>query len=247
MLTVFSPRPANFLCCLIFAASALFASARLFAAELPSMQEQLGAELFQRRCVICHGSDGMGEGVLALILPNYPNTNLMQPRLTSSLSDIRQAIDEGPAFRDSSIFMPPWRDELEPREIDALAMFVQFLRSEPVQALALARAAAAVVPPTPRIGHALFLGRCSNCHGHDADGSGRRAAMLQPPPADLIHSGLSEVEMRRVIKLGGEATGRSPAMPPWGREFSDTEIEAILLHLRKMRETYRSRQRNNND
>ena len=101
--------------------------------------------------------------------------------------------------------------------------------------------AAAVIPPSPRIGHALFLGRCSNCHGHDAVGNGRRAIMLEPRPANLIHSGVSEAEMRRVIKLGGEATGRSPAMPPWGREFSDTEIEAILLHLKKMRATYRSR------
>jgi mono/diheme cytochrome c family protein len=44
---------------------------------------RLGALQFQHRCAICHGSDGLGEGPLPMLIANYPNTNLMQPRVAT--------------------------------------------------------------------------------------------------------------------------------------------------------------------
>jgi hypothetical protein len=36
--------------------------------------------------------------------------------------------------------------------------------------------------------------------------------------------------------LGGAVLLRSPAMPPWRGEFSETEIESIILHIHALRQ-----------
>ncbi|MFK5915805.1 MAG: cytochrome c, partial [Woeseiaceae bacterium] len=40
-----------------------------------------GANVFQARCALCHGTDGLGEGILSLQLKDYPNTNLRDSKV----------------------------------------------------------------------------------------------------------------------------------------------------------------------
>jgi len=196
---------------------------------------RLGAWLFQQRCAICHGSDGLGEGVLSMSIPNYPNTNLLLPRVTTDSTTIRRAIAEGPRFADISTFMPPWNEAMTDAEIDAMTLFVVYLRQDLSAAIVFAREAARRMPPSARIGRALFLGRCAICHGADGMGTGRLAARLQPRPSNLASSRAEDAHLRDIIALGGAAAGRSPAMPAWRAEFSEAEIESILLHINALR------------
>jgi len=196
-----------------------------------------GAQLFQQRCAICHGSDGLGEGVLAMSIPNYPNTNLLLPRVATDSSSIRRVIVEGPLFADISPFMPPWKDAMTDAEIEAATLFVVYLRQDLTTAIVFAREAARLMPPSARIGRALFLGRCAICHGADSMGSGRLAARLQPKPSNLANSRVEDAYLRSIISLGGAAVLRSPAMPAWDSEFSESEIESIIFYLHTLRKT----------
>jgi len=197
---------------------------------------RLGAQLFQQRCAICHGSDGLGEGVLSMSIANYPNTNLLLPRVSTDSTSIRRAIVEGPLFADISPFMPPWSDAMSESEIDAVTLFVVYLRQDLSAAIVYAREAARLMPPSARIGRALFLGRCATCHGADGAGGGRLAVRLQPRPSNLAISQAVDAYLSSIINLGGAALLRSPAMPPWRGEFSETEIESIILHIHALRQ-----------
>ena len=70
-----------------------------------------GAHVFQARCALCHGSDGLGEGILPLQLKNYPNTNLLDGKAKTHKA-IADIIRYGGRLPETSIEMPPWGDEL---------------------------------------------------------------------------------------------------------------------------------------
>lgn len=85
-------------------------------------------------------------------------------------------------------------------------------------------------------GAKIFQQRCSLCHGNQGLGDGRMARIItDPPPYNLTTSMASESYLEDIIRLGGEQVGRSPQMPPFLNEFSDTEIKSIVLHLLTLR------------
>lgn len=194
-----------------------------------------GARLYQHRCVICHGTDGLGEGALALVVKDYPNTNLLQPRVALDPVMIRRAIAEGPEFAGISPLMPPWDGELSDAEIDALTQFVAYLRADLPGASHLSRMAAESLSPSIKLGRALFVGRCAVCHGQDGEGTGRLASRLHPQPANLTLSHMPEPYLRAIISGGGAPLGRSPGMPAWRQELSTPEIESLILHINRLR------------
>lgn len=81
-----------------------------------------GAHLYLERCALCHGSKGLGEGPLALLVRNYPDTNLK----TSNNPDqsISEVIEHGNSMDLQKSLSPPWRDELTSADIAAVAAFV---------------------------------------------------------------------------------------------------------------------------
>ncbi len=85
-------------------------------------------------------------------------------------------------------------------------------------------------------GAEIFQQRCSLCHGNQGLGDGRMARIItDPPPYNLTTSVASESYLEDIIRLGGEQVGRSPQMPPFLDEFSETEIKSIVLHLLTLR------------
>lgn len=64
----------------------------------------------------------------------------------------------------------------------------------------------------------ILAERCSPCHGADGRGDGPAARECDPKPPNLTdavrQSHISNDELRRLILLGGKATGRSNQMPP---------------------------------
>ena len=82
---------------------------------------------------------------------------------------------------------------------------------------------------------ALVYGNyCVTCHGVNADGNGRAARLYNPRPANLRMSDKNDAYMGLIIRMGGEAMGRSQFMPPWGAELTDEQMKDIVVYLRSI-------------
>jgi copper transport protein len=87
-------------------------------------------------------------------------------------------------------------------------------------------------------GREIYEQNCMQCHGAGGRGDGPLAAGLRPPPLDLtVHVPLhSDQELENWIKNGVPRT----AMPAFGGQFSDEEIQAVINYLRELARQSRS-------
>jgi cytochrome c oxidase cbb3-type subunit 3 len=195
-----------------------------------------GAAVFQERCSLCHGTDGLGEGILSLSIAKYPNTNLTQATHAKDENSIREVIVHGASLKSVEKEMPPFGDELTLTQIDSVTQFVVLLRADLDGALKLAREASSLAPPSLRVGRAVFVGRCSACHGKEGMGDGKLSRIIKaPPPYNLTRSRVGDNYLRGIITKGGEAMGRSPKMPPWGGDLTPSEIESVMSYVKTLR------------
>lgn len=87
---------------------------------------QHGAAIFATRCVLCHGSKGLGDGRMSRIIKSPPPANLQAS--TVPLDYIKLIVSRGGDAVKRSPQMPPWSDQLTEMEIDAVSQFVLDLR-----------------------------------------------------------------------------------------------------------------------
>jgi mono/diheme cytochrome c family protein len=103
---------------------------------------------------------------------------------------------------------------------------------------ASSQAAAPAASPAPVQADALYKQYCASCHGPDGKGNGPAAAALPVKPADhtnpAVMSKISDAELFKAIKEGGQAVGKSPAMPPWGGILKDEQIRALVAYVRSL-------------
>jgi len=196
-----------------------------------------GANVFQVRCALCHGTDGHGEGILSMQIKDYPNTNLLDSKHGKDLVSLRKAINFGGSIPEISDDMPPWGDELTATQLESVVMFVHLLHTKREKALTLLRNEAENIKPSMRLGRGIYQGRCTLCHGKQGEGDGKMARIIKdPPPFNLTLSRVPDNYLRKIINKGGQAVGRSPRMPPWGTDLSENEIESIIIYLKSLRQ-----------
>ena len=84
---------------------------------------ELGMELYQKYCQVCHGVEGDGDGIMTNLMGIMPmdHTN---PNETNSLSnkEIANSILDG-----KERFMPAWRGILNQNDVDALVSYIRLL------------------------------------------------------------------------------------------------------------------------
>ena len=98
-----------------------------------------------------------------------------------------------------------------------------------------------VVSLTPEMGAAEvadqgatpFQRTCAMCHG--PDGRAATPVARRMGVKDLTVSALTDDQIRRVIEEGVKTA--KGAMPAYRGKFSDAELEAIVAHVRGLRET----------
>jgi mono/diheme cytochrome c family protein len=83
-------------------------------------------------------------------------------------------------------------------------------------------------------GGLVFANYCVTCHGINADGNGRAARLYNPRPANLRTSDKNNAYIGLIVKLGGEAMGRSQFMPPWGAELTDEQMHDLVAYIRSI-------------
>jgi mono/diheme cytochrome c family protein len=197
----------------------------------------LGSQVFKNRCVLCHGSQGMGEGALALKLKDYPSTNLMTNMSSLKRADIHNAVAFGGSKGSMSNFMPPMGNDLSWTELESVVDFVLLLRTNNTVAKKMLLAHEVDVKASRKVGAQVYNNRCVLCHGSFGEGDGRMARVIKsPPPANLMRSRLPDDYLVNIITKGGAGMGRSPQMPPWGDQLSPNEIRSVIFYIKHLRE-----------
>lgn len=78
---------------------------------------------------------------------------------------------------------------------------------------------------------AIFSQRCVPCHGTTGNGDGAASASLTPKPRAFgdveWQKSVTDDHIAKIIKFGGAAVGKSPAMPG-NPDLSDPEVVAAL-------------------
>lgn len=108
-----------------------------------------------------------------------------------------------------------------------------------VAALTIALAVgAAMAKGDPAKGKASYDQLCASCHGAAGKGDGAAAAALNPKPRDLSDKkyvgGLKGDYLKKLVKEGGQAVGKSPMMPPMGGSLKDDDIENVIAYVRSL-------------
>jgi len=80
----------------------------------------------------------------------------------------------------------------------------------------------------------IFANRCVPCHGSIGQGDGPASASLNPKPrkyADKAwQASVTDEYIEKIIKLGGAAVGKSPAMPN-NPDLNDPAVVAALKDI----------------
>jgi len=79
---------------------------------------------------------------------------------------------------------------------------------------------------------------CSQCHGITGNGKGINAPMMFVSPRNHTSAQemgpLTDDRLYAVIRYGGPAVGKSVLMPSWGAVLKDSDIRALVAHLREL-------------
>lgn len=80
---------------------------------------------------------------------------------------------------------------------------------------------------------ATFKRSCAMCHG--ADGKAATPAAKKMGVKDLSHTELTDEQIRAVVVDG--VRGSKGAMPAFGAKFSTVELDALVAHIRSLRDS----------
>lgn len=86
----------------------------------------------------------------------------------------------------------------------------------------------------------VFESVCGVCHGATGAGDGVAGAALDPKPAAFNDAAFwtderTDEHLHKVIKEGGGAVGKSPLMAPYGGQYDDAQITALVEHIKSLR------------
>lgn len=101
--------------------------------------------------------------------------------------------------------------------------------------------AGAVSPEAKAEAAQIFQSRCFACHGATGAGDGPASKGLTPQPRNFHdpawQAGVTDQHIETIIKFGGAAVGKSPAMPPNPDLTSKADVVAALRqHIRDLKD-----------
>ncbi|MBT3203672.1 MAG: c-type cytochrome [Gammaproteobacteria bacterium] len=101
----------------------------LHSSKYPTIGNPLkGKDLYDENCVLCHGTDGKGEGVLTKVYNMEPADHTDAGRMNRMSNDkMRLIISHGEA---GAGLMPAWSGTLSDSEIDNLIGYIRILSSK---------------------------------------------------------------------------------------------------------------------
>jgi cytochrome c oxidase cbb3-type subunit 2 len=200
---------------------------------------ELGRQVYEENCAICHGAEGDGRGHAAPHFASRPRdftSGRYKLRSTGSGQlptddDLKASIVRGLP----GTGMVP-QDHLSPAEVDAVVAFIKalspkFAAAPPPQPLPIPPAP----PPAP---DAAARGRkvyekaeCHECHGREGRGDGPSAKDLKVKPVDLTRrpfkGGSTPEAIFRAILTGYDGT----PMPSYHLVLDDAELWDLARYI----------------
>jgi len=202
-----------------------------------------GKTLYQKKCAVCHGTEGKGDGPATYLLypkPRDLTTGVFKIRSTTTLptdEDLFRTITKG--IEGTS--MPSWAD-LSEKERWSLVAYIKSLsdkfKAEPLQPITIPKPPARTEKLLAR-GKELYEGAgCYDCHGRSGKGDGPAAATLKDEwgypivPYDFtipgkMKGGSTLKDFYRTLTVG---IGGTP-MPSYADSLSDEDRWALAYYV----------------
>jgi sulfur oxidation c-type cytochrome SoxX len=204
-----------------------------------------GEETYRLLCARCHGEKGDGNGKVAYYLDPYPRDFTKAAFMNSKpRARFLKSIEEGVP----GTSMPPWGRAMKPEQADAVLTYIQqAFTKEPARELKPHRVPehnpVAASRESTAHGEAVFLQRCSGCHGRKADGKGPNSLDILPRPRNLRNAWFvektSDQRLFDSILYGVQGT----AMPPWiDYGLTQQDVGDIVNFIRSINPKARSQQ-----
>jgi len=208
-----------------------------------------GRAVYLKRCWMCHGDAGRGEGPDGEFLVPAP-ADLTDPDLKNKATDLDLywRVSEGIG----NTAMPIWRLLLSEEERwDAIAYVkatfinpsepAEVSDEPPVEYQALDSAPYSAAPDALARGQLTYRRLCVNCHGAKAKGDGEFGGKLLPTPANLTEPPASEADEGwwywRVDRgVVGDKNTHPTAMPAWRYILTEQERWEVVFYARQLAE-----------
>lgn len=177
-----------------------------------------GVTLFAEKCVACHGADGLGTALA-------PALNDLKVR-EKPVEDINRTLLLGKP----GTLMAGWENILSSEETHALIQLIKEWDRVPAGSIPIPRSPIVVTKELLAKGEKLYAANCSQCHGPDGQGRGRRV-----PPLNVkgFLTKTNDAALEQIITLGVPET----PMPAWGDRMTKEEIQAIVGFIRSWEPT----------
>jgi mono/diheme cytochrome c family protein len=206
-------------------------------APLPQMT---AAETFKTLCSRCHGEKGDGKGINAIYIDPAPR-DLTKAEFMTTKTEARfiTSIQDGVP----GTSMPPWGKVLNQDQIKGVFDYIsKNIVREPQRQLKMRKVPeqdpVPMSPASAQRGQAIFMQRCTGCHGRKADGRGPNSVDISPRPRNLRNTAfIRSTPDRRLtesILYGVEGT----AMPSWmDYGLSQNDVGDIVNYIRSLNTT----------
>ena len=215
---------------------------------------QRGKQVYQEKCVMCHGVRGNGLG---------PNVNQGMGKLPTDFSspqarrDIsRDRMLDAVVNGKSATAMISYRDALPKKDIEAVVDYIRAALMVPEAEISGTdahrgrkrgtSAPTAPAAPTgadmslplpnglkgdPIAGKKLFVANCATCHGDKGDGKGPRAYFINPRPKNFLEAGPRATLNRPTLYTFVSAGKLGTEMPAWSKVMTPQEIANVSEYV----------------
>lgn len=196
-----------------------------------------GPEVYQNLCIRCHGEKGDGQGKIAIYLDPYPR-DFTNAGFMNSKTDERliQSIKNGVG----GTSMPAWGKVLNDDQIKGVLAYINENFTKEARTAIKPRDVPDQNPMTMESnsiarGEAMYMQRCTGCHGRKADGKGANSLDILPRPRNLLNSqfvaSASDRRLFESIMYGVQGT----AMPPWiDYGLSKDDVGDLINYIRSL-------------
>lgn len=213
-----------------------------------------GSELYYQNCIYCHGDRLDGQGHFGESFSPRP-ANFQDVGTIAQLQEsylFWRITTGGPGLpREGAPWasaMPVWHEMLEEDEVWKIITFLYDYTGHVPRSWELEESTSSETSEAPASDgsldedavDAIYMKRCSQCHGEDGEGDGPAAEFFYPLPRDFSLAIYkykttdadtefpSDDDFRRTIRDGLRGT----AMPGWSDILSDAEIDALIFKIK---------------